>query len=67
MTGARWVFARPWRLALAQRAAGALTGARLRWLRGPGWVNGWFGSRDMTAPARESFRAWWRRARGDDS
>jgi L-lactate dehydrogenase complex protein LldF len=67
MTGARWLFARPWRLSLAQRIGGTLTGTRLGRLRGPGWVSGWFGARDMTAPARESFRAWWRRTRGGGS
>jgi L-lactate dehydrogenase complex protein LldF len=58
-------FAKPGRLSAAQRVGGILFGrrARLR-LRGPGWVHAWFGSRDLPAPARESFRAWWRRSRG---
>jgi L-lactate dehydrogenase complex protein LldF len=58
-------FAKPGRLAAAQRIGGALLGrrARLR-LRGPGWVHAWFGARDMQPPATESFRTWWRRTRG---
>ena len=28
---------------------------------------GWFGARDLKAPARESFRAWWRRTDGGRS
>jgi len=58
-------FRKPGRLAGAQRVGGALLGRsrRLR-LRGPGWVRAWFGARDMTPPARESFRRWWRRHRG---
>ena len=58
-------FAKPGRLSAAQHVGGILFGrrARLR-LRGPGWVHAWFGSRDLPAPARESFRAWWRRSRG---
>jgi L-lactate dehydrogenase complex protein LldF len=64
MAGVRWLFARPWRLSIAQRIGGVLTGSRIGRLRGPGWVNGWFASRDMASPARESFRAWWRHTRG---
>ncbi|MEA2576882.1 MAG: Lactate utilization protein C-terminal, partial [Chloroflexota bacterium] len=36
----------------------------LRRIPGPGPVGGWFRSRDLKAPARESFRAWWRRTDG---
>ncbi len=58
-------FAKPGRLAAAERLGGVLLGrfARLR-LRGPGWIGAWFGGRDLTPPARESFRRWWRRTRG---
>ncbi|MEO5885904.1 MAG: lactate utilization protein B [Candidatus Limnocylindrales bacterium] len=59
------------RLALAQRLAGF--GARLvgrhGWIRrlpGPALVGNWFRGRDLRAPARESFRAWWRRTGGRD-
>ena len=67
MAAARVTFARPGRLAAAQRAgalASRLIGrkGRLR-LPGPGWVGAWFGARDLAAPARESFRAWWKRTR----
>ncbi|GAA5190810.1 LutB/LldF family L-lactate oxidation iron-sulfur protein [Rugosimonospora acidiphila] len=62
-------FAAPGRLAAAQRLGGGLLGrtTRLRggprWLRtrAPGWFGGWFAGRDLTPPARESFRAWWKR------
>jgi L-lactate dehydrogenase complex protein LldF len=58
-------FAKPRRLAMAQRIGGRLLGRRTRLrLRGPGWVHAWFASRDMAAPAPESFRTWWRRTRG---
>jgi L-lactate dehydrogenase complex protein LldF len=55
-------FAKPGRLAGAQTVGGAVLGRvkRLR-LRGPGWIRGWFGTRDLTPPARQSFRAWWRK------
>ena len=57
------------RLGLAERVAGLggrLIGRRgmIGRLRGPGPVAGWFGARDLRAPARESFRAWWRRTGG---
>lgn len=59
-------FAKPKRLARAQRAMGAVLGGRRRIrMRGPGWIHGWFGSRDMAPPAKESFRAWWKRTRSD--
>jgi L-lactate dehydrogenase complex protein LldF len=58
-------FAKPGRLSAAQRVGGILLGRRPRLrLRGPGWVHAWFGARDLPAPARESFRTWWRRTRG---
>ncbi|HXU87125.1 MAG TPA: lactate utilization protein LutB domain-containing protein, partial [Verrucomicrobiae bacterium] len=63
---AAWTLRTPRRLGLAERAAGA--GGRLlarrgmlRRIPGPGAIGGWFRARDMRAPARESFRAWWRR------
>jgi L-lactate dehydrogenase complex protein LldF len=66
MAGTRWLFTRPGRLSAAQRVgglAGRVLGhdGRLRRLPGPGWISAWFGSRDLTAPAPEPFRAWWRR------
>jgi L-lactate dehydrogenase complex protein LldF len=65
MAAAGATFARPGRLAAVERVSGALLGRRRRLrLRGPGWVRAWFGARDLPAPARESFRAWWRRTRG---
>ena len=51
----------------ARRASAAGSFARrgmLRRLPGPGPVGGWFRARDLKAPARESFRAWWRRTDG---
>jgi L-lactate dehydrogenase complex protein LldF len=62
MAVAAATFAKPRRLAAAQRSGGALLGrARRLRLRGPGWIRGWFADRDLTPPARESFRTWWRR------
>jgi L-lactate dehydrogenase complex protein LldF len=66
---AAWTLRAPRRLGLAERAAG-LAGrlfgrrGRLGRLRGPGPIGGWLRSRDLVAPARESFRAWWRRTDG---
>jgi L-lactate dehydrogenase complex protein LldF len=55
-------FAKPGRLAAAQRTGGALLGrARRLRLPGPGWIGNWFAARDLSPPARESFRTWWRR------
>ena len=69
MYAAAWTLRTPRRLGLAERAAGVagrLFARRgmLRRIPGPGPVGGWFRSRDLKAPARESFRAWWRRTDG---
>jgi L-lactate dehydrogenase complex protein LldF len=66
---AAWTFRSPRRLGLAERAAGLggrLFGRRGRIGRipGPGPIGGWVRARDIKAPARESFRAWWRRTDG---
>ncbi len=69
MRAAAWTLGTPRRLSFAERAAG-LAGrvlgrrGKLRRMAGPGPVAGWFRARDLPAPARESFRAWWRRADG---
>ena len=68
MSGAGWLLGTPRRLAALQRVgslAGKVLGrgGTLPRLRGPGWVGGWFSSRDLPAPP-ESFRAWWKRTRG---
>ena len=69
MGAAAWTLRAPGRLGLAERAAG-LAGrmfgrrGRLRRMPGPGPVGGWLRSRDLVAPARESFRAWWHRTDG---
>jgi L-lactate dehydrogenase complex protein LldF len=66
---AAWTLRTPRRLGLAERLAGL--GGRvfarrgmLRRIPGPGPVGAWFRARDLKAPARESFRAWWRRTGG---
>ena len=69
MQAAGWMLRTPRRLDRAERLAGLagrLLGRRgtLRRLPGPGPVGGWFRARDLKAPARESFRAWWRRTGG---
>jgi L-lactate dehydrogenase complex protein LldF len=63
MTAAASTFTTPRRLAVAQGAGGRAARllarhGRLR-LPGPGWIRAWFGHRDLTAPARQTFRTWW--------
>jgi L-lactate dehydrogenase complex protein LldF len=62
-----WAFGSPRRLSFAERAAGL--GGRIVARRGrigrvpfPGMLGRWFRWRDLPAPARQSFRAWWRKA-----
>ena len=66
---AAWALRAPRRLGLAERAAGVAgrvfgRRGRIRRMPGPGPIGGWLRSRDLVAPARESFRAWWRRTDG---
>ena len=68
MGAAAWTLRSPRRLGLAERLAGLggrVVGrrGRIRRLPGPG-LGGWFRARDLRVPARESFRAWWRRTDG---
>jgi L-lactate dehydrogenase complex protein LldF len=65
MAAAGAAFGSPRRLAAAERLGGIggrVLGrhGRLR-LRGPGWLGAWFGTRDLPAPAPESFRTWWKK------
>ncbi len=67
LTAARATFAKPRRLAAAQKLGGLgakLVGRRGRLrLRGPFWIRAWFGARDLPAPPTQSFRAWWKKNR----
>jgi L-lactate dehydrogenase complex protein LldF len=76
MAAAAWVLARGGRLGVANSAASFGSRVLGRWVRrrsaggrpavgrlpGPGVR--WSGARDLPLPARESFRAWWRRTGG---
>ena len=71
MAAAGWVLRTPRRLGRAERLAGL--GGRTFGRRGaigrlpaPGWAGAWLRRRDLRTPARESFRAWWRRTGGRD-
>jgi L-lactate dehydrogenase complex protein LldF len=67
MKGASWVLGDGWRLGLLQKAAGLST--RVLWKndmigRMPRPMSRWTDARDLPAPPRESFRAWWKRTDG---
>ena len=64
-----WAFGGPRRMAVAERtaAAGGIVVARkgrIGKLPLPGMLGRWFRWRDLPAPARQSFRSWWRKHGG---
>ncbi|KAF4411082.1 MULTISPECIES: lactate utilization protein B [Streptomyces] len=63
MRAARWTLDRPRALRAGQRLAAR--GRRLVPRRLPGPGRAWTDTRDLPAVPAESFRAWWRRTRGD--
>ena len=71
MAGLGATFRSPRRLAAAERAAGLAgrfvgrSGRIGRW-PAPGMLGRWLRFRDLRAPARRSFRAWWRSTGGDE-
>jgi L-lactate dehydrogenase complex protein LldF len=67
MSGASWLLAQGSRLAVAQKAAGLsslVLGRHGRIGRMPAPLSRWTDARDLPAPPRESFRAWWLRTDG---
>jgi L-lactate dehydrogenase complex protein LldF len=69
MQAMAWIFGDPARLERGQRAAwlGSAPLARGRGKIGalPPPLSGWTSARDAPAVPSESFRAWWRRTRGE--
>jgi L-lactate dehydrogenase complex protein LldF len=66
MSTLAWIFGNPKRYEAAQKAGSLArflaTNGKISHLPWPG--SKWTVSRDMPAPPKESFRAWWRRTRG---
>ena len=69
MASLAWAFRSPARLSLAERLAGfggrvVGRGGTIGRVPVPGLLGSWLATRDLRAPARSSFRSWWRRTRG---